>query len=257
MKMYDEMNNEGSQEEISSNFKSESITQGNGAQSSSNISSAESSSGFWDRKESNPYRLEQTSKKNPLKKGAFGSSNRSGFIQQIKAKLFSQGSGEGGAKQKAMIVLVPILAIVFIFVLRQLFTKAPTKTNATINDDMPVVISANNSNDDIDWQIPEPLPVTMRDPAKTGNQANFNNTTQNSGEAQLDDMTVRGILYSHDKPSVVIGRKIVHLNEKINGVTVVEINKDYVVFEKDGKKWARKVAESEPIQKQDYQGEIR
>ena len=247
MDMHDEMNKARPQEEVSSGFRNGPTTQGNG------VSSVESTSGFWDRKESNPYRLGQTSEKKSqnqqLKMESFEGSNRSGFIQQIKAKLLSQGAGEGSAKQKAMIVLVPVLAIVFIFVLRQLFSKAPTKTNATTNDDMSIVISAKNSNDDIDWKIPEPLPVVMRDPAKTGNQANINNTTQNSGETQWDDMMVKGILYSDDKPSVVIGRKIVHLNEKINGITVVEINKDYVVFEKDGKRWARKVAESEPIQK--------
>jgi len=247
----DEMNKARPQEEVSSDFKNGSIKEGNNAQSSSGVSSSESTSGFWDRKRSNPYRLTQTSEKGSpnqqLKVESLESGNRSGLMQQIKAKLFSQGSGQGGAKQKAMIVIVPVLAIVFIFVLRQVFSKAPMKTNATTNDDMPLVNSANNSND-IDWQIPEPLPVVMRDPTKTGSQANFSNTTQNSGETQLDDMTVRGILYSHDKPSVVIGSQIIHLNEKINGITVVEINKDYVVFEKDGNRWARKVAESEPIQ---------
>jgi hypothetical protein len=261
MDTHDEMNKERAQEEVSSDFKSGPITQGSGAQSTSDVSSKESTAGFWNRKESNPYRLTQTSEKGPqnqqFEMESFESSARSGFIQQIKEKLFSQGPGQGNAKQKAMIVLVPILAIAFIFVLRQVFSKAPAKTNATTNDNMSVVISAANSNDDIDWQIPEPLPVVLRDPAKTGNQANYNNIEQDSGETQLGDMTVRGILYSDDKPSVVIGRKIVHLDEKINDITVVEINKDYVVFEKDGKRWARKVAESEPIQKINYQEEIK
>ena len=263
MGTFDEMNRARPQKEISSDLKSGPIMQGSGAQNSSDVSSQDgrrslsskaSTGGFWHHKESNPYRLAQTSEKGlqnqQSKPESFENNNRSGFIQQIKTKLFSKEPGEGNAKQKAMIVLVPILAIVFIFVLRQVFSEAPTKTNAATSDNMPVVITANNSNDDIDWQIPEPLPVAMRDPAKTGSQTNFDNIEQNSDEIQLDDMTVRGILYSFDKPSVVIGGKIVHLNEKINDVTVVEISKDYVVFEKNGKRWTRKVAESDPAQEE-------
>jgi hypothetical protein len=267
MGTHDEIDKSGFQKEISSDFKSGPVSQGIGAQRYSDISAQDNKSdvsskaptaGLWHRKESNPYRLTQTSEKGvqsqQYKAESFESSTRSGFIQQIKEKFCSREPGEGSAKQKAMIFLVPILAIVFIFVLRQVFTKAPTKTDARTNDNMPVVITANNS-DDIDWQIPEPLPVVMRDPAKTGSHANFDNIEQNSGETQLGDMTVRGILYSYDKPSVVIGGKIVHLNEKINDVTVVAINKDYVVFEKDGKRWTRKVAESEPIQEENFQEE--
>jgi hypothetical protein len=56
-------------------------------------------------------------------------------------------------------------------------------------------------------------------------------------------LSVRGILYSQDKPSAIIGNKIVHLNDKIDNATVVQIDRDFVVFEKDGKRWTKKVAE--------------
>ena len=268
MGTHDEINKARPQKEISSDYKSKPVAHGIGAHRSSEVSSTDNksgvsskapTSGLWHRKESNPYRLAQATEKGvqnqQLKAETFESDNRTGFVQQIKTKFFSKKSGESNTKQKAMIVLVPILAIVFIFVLRQVFTKAPAKTNATTNDNIPVVITSDNSNDDIDWQIPDPLPVVMRDPAKTGSQADFDNIEQNSDETQLGDLTVRGILYSYDKPSVVIGGKIVHLNENINDVTVVEINKDYVVFEKDGKRWTRKVAESKSIQEENSQEE--
>jgi len=268
MGTHDGMNKARPQEKISSDFKSKPISRDIDAQRSSEVSAQDNKSGvsskaptagLWHRKESNPYRLTQISEKSvqnqQLKTESFESGSRTGFMQQIKAKLFSQESGEVSAKQKAMIVLVPVLAIVFIFILRQVFAKAPAKTDAATNDNMPVVITADNSDDDIDWQIPEPLPFVIRDPAKTESQTDFDNIEQNSEDTQLGDMTVRGILYSYDKPSVVIGGKIVHLNEKINDVTVVEIYKDYVVFEKDGNRWTRKVAESKPIQDESLQEE--
>jgi hypothetical protein len=268
MDTHDEMNKAGPQKEISSGFKSGPISQDINAQRSSGASSQDGISGvpsktptagLWHRRESNPYRLTQPSGKGnqnqqlevePLEKGT-----RSGLMKQIKDKLFPKESGVSSTKQKAMVVLVPILAIVMIFVLRQVLTKAPRKTDGATSDNMPEVILTDNSNDDINWQIPEPLPVVMRDPTKIGSQNTSGGQSGISGGTQSGIMIVKGILYSYDKPSVVIGGHIVHLNEKINDATVVEINKDCVVFEKDGKRWTRKVAESELDQEEYLQEE--
>ena len=258
MDTHDEMNKAGPQKEISSGFKSRPISQGINAQRSSGASSQDGISdvpskapmaGLWHRRESNPYRLTQPSDKgnqnqqlevDPFEKGA-----HSGLMKRIKDKLFLKESGVSSTKQKAMVVLVPILAIVMIFVLRQVLTKAPRKTDGATNNNMSEIIVTDNSNDVIDWQIPEPLPVVMRDPTKIGGQNISGGQSGISNGTQSGIMIVRGILYSYDKPSVVIGGHIVHLNEKINNATVVEIYKDYVVFEKDGKRWTRKVAEPE------------
>ena len=56
-------------------------------------------------------------------------------------------------------------------------------------------------------------------------------------------MYVTSILYSTDKPSVVIGERIVYLNQEVNGAVIVEINTDNVVFEKEGRRWTQKLAE--------------
>ncbi len=52
---------------------------------------------------------------------------------------------------------------------------------------------------------------------------------------------VTGILYSADKPSVAVDRKIVHEGDKIRGVTVVKIFKDKVAFRKNGRYWVQRV----------------
>jgi hypothetical protein len=50
---------------------------------------------------------------------------------------------------------------------------------------------------------------------------------------------LKGILYSEDNPSALIGETIVREGDIINGVKVVKINKDTVEFEKDGEKWTQ------------------
>lgn len=52
---------------------------------------------------------------------------------------------------------------------------------------------------------------------------------------------VTGILHSKDKPSAVIGYRIVHEKETIRGVEIVKIHKDKVEFEKDGKRWTQTI----------------
>jgi hypothetical protein len=54
---------------------------------------------------------------------------------------------------------------------------------------------------------------------------------------------VTGILYSTDKPSATIDRKIVHQGDTIQGVNVVKIFRDKVVFAKKGRGWDQKVGE--------------
>jgi len=53
-------------------------------------------------------------------------------------------------------------------------------------------------------------------------------------------VALKGILYSEDKPSALIGEKIVTEGDIVNGVKVIKINKDTVEFEKDGVKWTQR-----------------
>jgi type II secretory pathway component PulC len=53
-------------------------------------------------------------------------------------------------------------------------------------------------------------------------------------------VALKGILYSEDNPSALIGETIVAEGDIINGVKVVKINKDTVEFEKDGEKWTQR-----------------
>jgi len=155
-----------------------------------------------------------------------------GLWQQIKDKLFTPKPGSSPTKQKAMVIMVPILAIIMIFAFRQILFKAPGKTKGAGIDETPVVVASADSGHEIDWKIPEPISVMTRDPIKLPDQG---------------VIIVRDIVYSHDRPSAVIGTKILYIGDKVNGATIIKINRDSIEFEKDEEMWVQKVRETKKI----------
>jgi len=233
MDAHDQENKASSPKDSSSVFKGGPIMQG---ESKGNNPMAEPG-------DSNPYRLGQSSH-GDFSKGQFETDPAGkgpGIFQQIKGKLFKEEPGVNNTKQKVMVILIPILFIIMIFMFRQVLSKAPQETEGATNDDSPAV-TAVDSGGEIDWRIPEPIPMTIRDPIKPGTQTVVPDAWQ-ADSNNLEMLSVRGIIYSQDKPSAVIGNKIVHLNDKIDNATVVQIDQDFVVFERDGKRWMKKVAE--------------
>lgn len=167
------------------------------------------------------------------------------FVQTIKDKLLAAKPGAGDAKQKAMVILIPILAIIMIFMFRQVLSKSPNKTKGAAKDGTPVAAASDPH--EIDWKIPDPLPAVMRDPLRFADQQ----TTQDSGQDGTANSTaaaqttatinVRDIVYSKDKPSAVVGNHIVYVGDKVGGATILKITRDSVEFEKDGKTWVQTI----------------
>jgi len=176
-----------------------------------------------------------------------------GLWQQIKDKLFTPKPGSSPTKQKAMVIMVPILAIIMIFVFRQVLSKAPRKTKGAGTDDVPVVVANADSGHEIDWKIPEPISVMTRDPIKLPDESSTQNAEQNGEQNETANkpnqgvIIVRDIVYSHDRPSAVIGSKIVYVGDEINGATIVKIDRDSIEFEKDGDRWEQNVREGKKI----------
>ena len=52
---------------------------------------------------------------------------------------------------------------------------------------------------------------------------------------------VTGILYSENKPSAIIGNRIVHEGDTLYGIKVIKIYEDKVEFEKNDKRWIQSV----------------
>jgi len=173
--------------------------------------------------------------------------NKVGFVKKIKERIFSEESDSGGAKQKVMVVLIPVLFVVMVFMYRQVLTQSPQNSQGALEDDSAMPPVKKVSGNDIDWKIPEVIQVKTAEPKNQNNKNVIRNNIvpEEISEDDANDsglMNVKSILYSDDKPSVVINNKIVYINQEINGVIVREIHKDYIIFEKDGATWKQKVS---------------
>jgi hypothetical protein len=162
--------------------------------------------------------------------------------QQISNRLFAPKPGANPTRQKVAVISIPILAIIMIFALRQVLSKSPRKTKGDTAKDATLIVPA-DVDQEIDWQIPEPLPTTMRDPTKLPAESNTHSEDQEptavATESELIDIGT--IVYSHDKQSAVVNGRIVHAGETVSGLTVLKINRDSVEFEKNGEKWIQKI----------------
>jgi len=52
---------------------------------------------------------------------------------------------------------------------------------------------------------------------------------------------ITGIIYAREKPSAIIGGKIVYEGDKIQDAKIVRIYKDKVEFEKNGQRWTQQL----------------
>lgn len=154
-------------------------------------------------------------------------------VQRIKDKLFAPKPGVSPARQKAMVVLVPVMFIGMALAFYKVLGGGPGETTVPkIFKPSNVIAAAAAST--IDWQIPAAYPTTLRDPMQFKQVATP--TPDETGK-----LTIKGILYSQENPSVIIGIEILHEGDKVSGATIVKINKDSVEFEMNGKKWTQKV----------------
>jgi len=150
-------------------------------------------------------------------------------IQKIRNKLLPAQT-ELDTRQKVTIVLVPVLFLVLIVMFIRAFSSPSGKSAAATTQSAPSGAAAADSEETLNWKIPEPYPTTLRDPMQ------FGSTTSHSG-----GLVVKGILFSEDDPSAVVGNHIVHEGDKIMDVLIVKINPDNVEFQANDKKWIQKV----------------
>jgi len=153
-------------------------------------------------------------------------------VQRIKDKLFAPKPGVSSTRQKAMVILVPVLFIGMVLAFVKVLGSGPGETTE------PKIIKPSKAiaaaTDTIVWQIPPPYPTTLRDPMRLRSVAT-------TAQSETGKIIVKGIVYSEDNPSAIIGTEIVYEGDKVSGATVVKINKDSVEFEMNGKRWTQKV----------------
>jgi hypothetical protein len=148
---------------------------------------------------------------------------------QIRNKLFASQPGVNTTRQRAMILMSPVLAVVFIIALTQVL-RTPVKPA----EKSALSGTAGAFTGKIDWEPPPLYPETLRDPTKFS--ATFTQTRENSGRP-----VVKGIVYSEDNPRAVVGDRIVSAGDVVDGATVVKINPDSVEFAIGDKNWTQEV----------------
>jgi hypothetical protein len=129
-----------------------------------------------------------------------------------------------------MILLSPVLVIVLLIVVVNEVKTSPGTSVSPSNKATDAVASVLGNK--INWEIPQPIPANLRNPMVFGS---------NSGSGGSGGPAVKGIVYSEDKPSAIVGDRIVSAGDVVAGATVVKINHDSVDFEAGDKKWTQKV----------------
>ncbi len=153
-------------------------------------------------------------------------------LQKIQARILAPKPGVDPRRQKLMVAVIPALVIVLAVVLFQVF-KSPNAGGAGKQAGLGPLGGKSVADGKVDWKIPPPYPSTMRDPMQ------FGRSTQQADEGMRP--VIRGIVYSEENPSAIIGQDIVFEGGTVMGATVVKINPDSVEFAKGDEKWTQEV----------------
>jgi hypothetical protein len=152
--------------------------------------------------------------------------------EQVKAKLLTPKRGTSPARQKMMILVMPVLMVVLLLVVVRTIKKpAGTAAKPSKNASAAAAFSGK-----INWELPAVIPGNLRNPMVFGSAA----TSQNK-ETATSRPVVKGIVYSADNPCAVVGDRIVSVGDTVGDAKVVKINPDSVEFTMGDKTWTQKV----------------
>jgi hypothetical protein len=151
--------------------------------------------------------------------------------EQVKAKLLTPRRGTSPAKQKMMILALPVLMVVLLLVVVHAIKK-PAGTAAKASQKASAVGAFSAK---ISWELPAVIPDNLRDPMVFGSVP----TAQNREAANKP--VVKGIVYSADNPCAVVGDRIVSAGDTVGDVKIVKINPNSVEFAMGDKNWTQEV----------------
>jgi len=154
------------------------------------------------------------------------------IIEKVKAKLLTSKQGAASGRQKMTLLLSPVLAIVLLLVVVNAVKNSPKTSVNPSNKTTAAVATSFDSK--INWEIPQPIHANLRNPMVFG-------AISATGSGTAGGPAVKGIVYSEDKPSAIIGDRIVSAGDTVAGATIVKINSDSVDFAMGDKKWTQKV----------------
>lgn len=184
---------------------------------------------------------------------------RTDFLNRLLAKVVASDLDESVARrQKLMALLIPVLAVILVLVFVKML-GVPARTDAGVKRKAQQAGETEpeaTSKKDVDWELPEVIPQTVRDPMKSDALEPTEVAIGDSPETaevpaaanmdkewaeKLKNLQLTGILYSKDRPAAIVDTRIVHEGDTVLGAKVVRINPDSIELELDGRKWTQQL----------------
>lgn len=155
--------------------------------------------------------------------------------QQVKVKVLTPPEGVSQTKHMTTLLMIPVLLVIVLVVFGRLFFQSGGNAGR-FQSSQAAVGQAEAAKMQIEWQKPSLYPKSLRDPMQKIS------ISQNNSETVGGDISVRGIVWSVDKPAAVIGTQIIYQGQTVQGAKITRITQDSVEFERDGKTWVQKVS---------------
>jgi len=151
-----------------------------------------------------------------------------------KGKRAASKTGLKSRKRTIQVIVLIAFSVLLVFLLVNQFSKTSSDTGLGGSDVTIPQISpgADIESVVVDWEKPPAYPVDIRNPMILGKGPN-------AYISWVPDLT--GIVYTENQKNAIIGAYILEEGEEINGVKIVKINRDSVVFERDGQRWTQEV----------------
>lgn len=151
-----------------------------------------------------------------------------------KEKLFASKAGASSSRQKTSIILFVLFTAALVVVLARPYLTSRRNTANPRTDGKTNTGNSTSAEIEIDWSVPPVYPVKLRDPMELGSRQQIRVETP-------VDLVVKGITHSEDRKFAVIGTQLMQEGDTILGATIIEINPNNVVFERDGERWTQEV----------------
>lgn len=161
-------------------------------------------------------------------------------------------AGAGNTRNKVMAVLSLLLAVLLVFLLMNAFDfrfgspgTSSAETGGEVSPASAVLAAAPQP---VCWDKPELIPDGLRNPmhpmpAKSVPAAEpiVASHSETPDIAKIPEFAIKGIVYSEEKASAVIGADIVHEGDTLEGATILKIARTYIEFEMNGHGWKQAV----------------
>lgn len=161
-------------------------------------------------------------------------------------------AGAGNTKNKVMVVVSLFLVVLLVFLLMNAFDfrfSGPSTSSAETGGEVsPATAVLTAAPLPVCWEKPELIPDKLRNPmnpvptksvpeAEPGNPSH----SETPDIPKIPEFAIKGIVYSEEKASAVIGADIIHEGDTLQGATILKIARTYIEFEMNGHRWKQTV----------------